>query len=146
VATTRIRGQETTGQLVVDGKLLLGSFAKLENWAFKPISDIKDSDFVGEAESEFDVQHHGWEVSFTIHEQDGQAMQTYLQIVAALEAGIAMPNFNFVVIESYRDPSVPLSTYVCQDLKLKLDEHAASGRKEYVKNSFTGKCKVVRKL
>jgi len=144
--STRIRGQEVTGQLVVDGKLLLGSFAKMESFSWKPNADLNASDFVGETTSEPDLQHHGYDFDFTIHELDNQAAQIYLKLVAALEAGAVLPAINFVVIKSYRDPSVPLTTLVFQDVKLKLNSQDIGGRKDYVKNAFSGKCRTMREL
>lgn len=142
----RVRGQEYSGNVVVGGKLLVGSFAKMESLTFTPLADLKDSDFVGDEESEYDVQHHGWEVKWTIHQEDDSAIKLYLQLVAALKSGAPLPQMNFVGITTYRDPSIPTSTKVAQNLRFKLDDEANSGRKEYVKNSFTGRCKIVRVL
>ncbi len=142
----RIRGQETTAQLVVDGKLLLGSFSKVENFSIKPRADLTDSDFLGETESEPDIMHHGYDFSFTIHEMDNQAAQVYLALVAALDAGAVLPNINLVVIKNYRDPAIPLTTLVLQDVKIKLDSQDMGDRKSYVKSSLSGKCKVMREL
>lgn len=142
----RVRGQEYSGHVVVAGKLLIGSFAKMESMAFTPLADLKDSDFVGDEESEFDVQHHGWEVKWSIQQEDDQAIKLYLQLVAALKSGAPLPRMDFVGITTYRDPSVLTSTKVAQNVKFKLDEESNSGRKEYVKNSFTGRCKIVKVL
>lgn len=144
--STRIRGQEVSGQLIVDGQLLLGSFAKLESFKWNPRADLTDSDFVGETESEPDVQHHGYDLSFTIHKLDAQAVAVYQNIVAALNAGNLLPQVNFVVITTYRDPSVPPTTMVFQNLRIKLDSEDVGGRKEYVKNSFSAKARTMRVL
>ncbi len=143
---SRIRGQEVSGQLVVDGKLLLGSFAKMESFKWSPRADLSDSDFVGETESEPDLQHHGFDFSFTIHQMDAQAAQIYLKLVTALDAGVPLPAISFVVIKTYRDPAVPIQTLVFQNVTVKLDSEDIGGRKDYVKNSFSGKCKVMRSI
>lgn len=143
---SRIRGQEETAQLVVGGKLLQGSFAKLESFNWKPRADLPDSDFVGETESEPDFQHHGYDFSFTIHQEDSQAADVYLQIVAAHEAGVVLPDVNFVVIKTFRDPSIPTVTLTFPACKIKLDDETTGGRKDYVKNSFSGKSAKMRKL
>jgi hypothetical protein len=143
----RIRGQETTLQVVVDGQLQAGSFAKVEDFEWNPKQDLTDSDFIGETESEPDFMHHGFEMKFTIHEKDNSAVENVLQgLIDANVAGLPMPKVNLVFIKRYRDPSIPTKTLVFQTVRIKFDSQKAGGRKDYLKTSFSGKCKKMRSV
>lgn len=142
MAVDRIRGQETTLQVAVGNVIQDGSFAKVENFKWNPRQDLSDSDFIGETESEPDLMHHGYDMSFMIHEKDNNAVDNVLQgVVDALTAGLPMPPVTLTFTKRYRDPSVPTKTLVFQNVKLKLDSQEASSRKDYVKTSFSGKCR-----
>lgn len=143
-AGPRIRGQEVFVQLIVDGDLKQGSFTKVENFKLTPRADLSDSSFLGETEDEPDVQHHGYDFSFTIHEADNQAVTVWNGIVASLTAGILLPVVNVVVIKKYRDPGVGAVVQTLQNCKIKLDSQDFGGRKEYVKNSFSGKARQLK--
>jgi hypothetical protein len=137
----RSRGQETTLQVVVNNTAQGGSFSKCESFKWNPRQDMTDSDFIGEAESEPDLQHHGYDGSFTVHEMDNGAVDNVLMpIVAAHTAGTPLPTINLVFIKRYRDPSIPAKTLVFQKVTLKLDGQEAS-RKDYIKSSFSFKCR-----
>lgn len=144
MAGPRIRGQEVFVQLVVDGDLKVGSFAKVENFKLTPRADLSDSSFLGETEDEPDVMFHGWDFSFSIHEADNKAIEVWNQILAALTAGTVLPTINVVVIKKYRDPGVKPVVQTLQNCKMKLDSQDAGGRKDYVKNAFSGKCRTMR--
>lgn len=128
--------------VIIDGVQQQGSFSKVENFKWNPRQDLTDSDFVGETESEPDVMHHGFDVSFSIHEMDNSAVEAALMtFVDALTAGLPLPKVNLVFIKKYRDPAIPVKTLIFQNVKLKLDSQEASSRKDYVKSSFSGKCR-----
>lgn len=142
MAVDRIRGQETTLQVSIGGQTQEGSFAKVENFKWNPRQDLTDSDFVGETESEPDIMHHGYDMSFTIHEKDNSAVENVLlAIVDALTAGLPLPRVTMTFIKRYRDPSIPTKTLVFQNVKLKMDSQEAGGRKDYVKTAFSAKCR-----
>src|ERR1043166_6080178 len=99
----RIRGQESTLQVTIDGVLQQGSFAKVENWKWSPISEIVASDFIGESESDFDPIHHGFEFSFSIHEKENSAVEQFLLgLVDQLASGATLSTVNIVIIKKYR--------------------------------------------
>lgn len=138
----RSRGQETTLNVIVDGQLQAGSFAKVENFKWNPRQDLTDSDFIGETESEPDIMHHGYDMSFMIHEKDNSAVENVLMaVVAALTSGGTLPKINLVFIKKYRDPSIHPKTLVFQNVRLKFDSQEAGGRKDYIKTSFSAKCR-----
>lgn len=142
----RIRGQEVTLQVIVDGDQKGGSFMKVENFELSPRSELVDTDFLGEKESEQDVNHHGFDFTFSTHESDEKPFDLMQQIVAAEQKAIPYPAINVVVIYKYRDPSVPSRVMVLENCRLKLDKHEVSGRKDFVKNMWSGKCKTISKL
>jgi hypothetical protein len=142
MAVDRIRGQETTLQVSVGNQTQEGSFSKVESFKWNPRQDLTDTDFVGETESEPDIMHHGYDLSFTIHEKENGAVDNVLlPIVAALTAGQPLPRVTLTFIKRYRDPSVPTKVLVFQNVKLKMDSQEAGGRKDYVKTQFSGKCR-----
>lgn len=145
MAVDRIRGQETTLQVAINGQTQEGSFSKVENFKWNPRQDLTDSDFVGETESEPDIMHHGYDMSFVIHEKENGAVDSVLlPIVTALTAGLPLPPVTLTFTKRYRDPSIPTVTLVFQNVKLKMDSQEAGSRKDYVKSSFSAKCRKMR--
>lgn len=141
----RIRGQETTLQVTIDGQTLSGSFGAVEGFKWSPRQDLTDSDFIGEPESEPDIQHHGYDMSFTIHERENSPVaQVLLSYVAALEAGTTLPDVTLTFVKRYRDPSVPPAILVFPKVKLKMDSQEAGDRKGYMKSMFSAKCRKMR--
>ncbi len=151
----RIRGQEATVLLVVNGTPLGGSFAKLASWSIKPRVDKSNTGFMGEAEDEPDLIVNGWDLSFTIHEQDNQALDNvWLPIVAAATssatqtAGLSQPfpTIDIVLVKKYRTGALLPKTLTFSKCVLTLDEQAASDRKSYVTNSFSASCRKMKSL
>ena len=139
--STRIRGQEVTVGLIVDGAQQLGSFTKVEQFKLTPRTDLSDADFLGEKESEPDIQHHGFDFSFMTHEQDSKMFDLLFDIVNRERLGAPHPVVDVIVIHKYRDPGLPSKNIVLQQCVVKLDDHDIGGRKEFVKDSFSGKCR-----
>jgi hypothetical protein len=142
----RIRGQETTVQFVVNGVLMEDSWAKVENFTLTPRADLVETDFLGETESDLDVQHHGYDFSFSIHHAEPSALD-FMREVATRDRNHQLPStINVVVTHNYRDPALSSEILVLQSCVMKLDSHGFGGRKEYVKDAFSGKCKSVAGL
>lgn len=137
----RIRGGEVFAQLVVDGDLKVGSFAKIENFKITPRADLVDTGFLGEPEDEPDVMHHGYDWSFSMHETDNGASSVWDQVVSALAAGTVLPRINVVIIKKYRDTGIPPVVMTLQNCVMKLDSQDFGSRKDYVKSMFSGKCR-----
>jgi hypothetical protein len=135
----RIRGQEATIQVIVNGDLKGGSFARVTDFNLTPRSEIMESDFLGEVESDLDFAHHGYDFDFSLHEEDTQARDLLFQLVSAEAARERHPAINVVVTFAYRGGTT--STIVLQNCFLKMDSLAIGGRKDYVSNKFSGKCK-----
>jgi hypothetical protein len=93
---------------------------------------------MGQAEAEGDIEHSGYDFNFTIHETDTKAIDYWGNVVSLFSAGKPLPDVSLVVITNYIDPSIPAKTETLQEVVLKLDERAASSKKDYIKNMFTG--------
>ncbi len=137
----RIRGQEVTIRIAVDGETLTGSFFKCTDFSTTVRSDITETEFLGELESDLDFQHHGFDFGFSIHEEDAQALDYLNTIIEREQAALQHPDITVTVIHQYRDPSVRTKVEVFHDCYLKVNESGFGGRKEFITTSFEGKAK-----
>lgn len=137
----RIRGQEASLQVIIDGELQVGSFTKVTNFNLTPRTDLVETPFLGEVEDDLDIQHHGYDFDFEIHYQDSKAFALLQKIVAREQDSLAHPNVNLVVTLTYRSLLEPSLTFVLEKAFVKMDNLSFGGRKEYVNSKFTGKCK-----
>lgn len=141
----RIRGQEVTIQVVIDGSIKAGSLAQVMEFQLNPRTDITETPFLGEIEDDLDIMHHGYDFEFTVHEKDGTVRDILLDIVAREQDRTAHPAVNVVVTYAYRAGTASKSI-VLENCFLKVDRMDIGGRKEYVSNRFSGKCKTISKL
>jgi len=137
----RIRGQEVTIRIAVDGETLTGSFLKCTEFSSTVRSDIVETDFLGELETDLDFQHHGFDFSFSVQEEDSQALDYLNKIIELEQQARQHPDITVTVIHQYRDPSERTKVEVFHDCYLKVNESGFSGRKEFVTHSFEGKAK-----
>ena len=142
----RIRGSEDSIKVVVDGKLMKGSFAKVESFKHTPRIDFADGDFLGEKLSEPDYQMHGHEITFTLFETESSCQDLLQQIADLEEQGLPPPKVNITRRKTYRDGVTPPLVEVYERVLLKPDDNTNGGRKEYEKWTWTGRCKKRRKL
>lgn len=137
----RSRGQEETIKIIIDDDEKGGTFARVLDFDHTPRTDLTETDFLGESESEIDTQHHGHDFAFNVHESDDKAIALLEQIANACAAGVAVPNVTIIRITKYRTQGVPSKSTSFLNAQVKLDKRTTSGRKEYIKNAFSGKCK-----
>lgn len=138
----RIRGQEVTMRVAVDGRVQRGSFFKVTEFTATPRTDLNEDSFLGELEDDIDIMHHGFDLSFTIQHQDQGALNFLTSIVALEQAAQQHPDIDITVIYAYRgEQGAQDQIEVYHDVFLKMNETAFGGRKEYVTSSFEGKCK-----
>lgn len=142
----RLRGQEVTLQVVVDGDVKTGSFAKVTDFEWSPRQDITEVPFLGEVEDDLDLQHHGFDFSFSLQQQDRKVHDLLILQVAREKARTRQPVINLVVTYAYRAGLDAAQTLVFENVKMKLDSSGAPGRKEYVGAKFSGKCKTVSSI
>lgn len=137
----RQRGQEITTRVIVDGVEQPGSFFKVTEFTTTPRTDLIEEEYLGELQSDLDIQHHGFDFSFTVHVQDQTVLNFLTTIVAREQAALPHPTISIVVTHVYREPGAVNQTEVYHDVFLKVSENGFSGRKEYVMASFEGKAR-----
>ena len=137
----RIRGQEATIRINVDGEIQEGTFFKVPDFTVTPRQDLVETPFLGETEDDIDFQHHGYDFSFSVQNQDEKALEFLSTIVDREAAHEQHPKITLVVIYAFRAGLGKDKAEVYRDVFLKIGEQGFSGRKEYVTTSFEGKCK-----
>jgi hypothetical protein len=137
----RIRGQEVTLRVAIDGVTQQGSMFKVTDFTMTPRQDLQEADYIGEAETDLDVMHHGFDFSFSVDMQDGTSIDLLDDIVAR-QLAIATPqDVTITVIYNMRETGVSGRVVTYHTCFLKVDEEGAPGRKERVKTKFTCKAK-----
>lgn len=148
--SSRIRGQEATISITVGDDFaeaygffgqLTGSFFKVRDFTLTPRTDINEESFLGEKFDDLDIQHHGWDFSFTIDEVDA-SVTAFMDLIAYKERNsLPPPEVGVQVSYTYRDPNTLPTTDQLIGCYMKLAERTIGGRKEYIQNSFEGKAK-----
>jgi hypothetical protein len=142
----RIRGQEATITVLIDGDMKLGSFAKVMSLNLTPRTDLAETPFIGELEDDLDIQHHGFDFDFEIHNQDSSAYDLLAAIVSREQDRLPHPAINIVVTLAFRSLTEPSVTFVMENCFLKMDSLGIGGRKDYITSKFSGKCKTLATL
>ncbi|HUS27608.1 MAG TPA: hypothetical protein VMZ53_03845 [Kofleriaceae bacterium] len=137
----KMRGQELTMRIAVDGVVQPGSMFKLTDFTATPRTEIVEDDYLGEKETDLDIQHHGWDGAFNVDYEDAQAILLCEDILGRESNNEQHPRITITVIYTFRDPTVRGKIAVYRDVFLKQDEESAGGRKEKVKGKFSFKCK-----
>jgi len=139
--STRIRGQEVTLRVTVDGVTLAGSMLKVVDFTATPRSELTESPMLGELEDDIDIQHSGWDMSWTIHERDAVALDLMDSIIRREQDGDQHPQITITVIRAFRDPGVANRVHVYHQCILKSDSENVGGRKEYNTVPFSAKAR-----
>ena len=139
--SARIRGEEVSVRITVDGQRQEGSFFKATEFTVRPRQDIYEDDFLGESETDLDFQHHGFDFSFTVHNEDAATLDYLNSIIDRDINHQRHPDIVVTVLYSYRKPGVGGRAEVYHDCFLKVSEQGFKGRKERVTTTFEGKCK-----
>jgi hypothetical protein len=137
----KIRGEEVAIRIAVDGVVQGGSLFKLTDFSATPRTELTEDEYLGEAESDIDIQHHGWDLAFSFDHQDSVGIDLCEEIIGAEMAHQAHPNVTITVIYTYREPGARGKMAVYQKVFLAPKEESVGGRKEKVKGKFEGKCK-----
>lgn len=138
--SARIRGQEITIRVAVDGQVQPGSMFKVQNFTATPRTDLVEEDYLGELESDLDIQHHGFDLAWACHEQDAVAIDLLSNIVAREQNAERHPDITVTVFRRYRNGTQNRAE-VYHDCFVKVAENGFGGRKEYVGLSFEAKAK-----
>ncbi len=137
----RIRGQEVTLRLAIDGVTQEGSMFKVSDFTTTVRQDLQEADYIGENETDIDVQHHGFEFSFSVDMQDATTIDLLDDITARNAAHARPQDITITVIYTFREPGKSGRLVVYHECFLKVDEEGVAGRKERVKTKFTCKAK-----
>lgn len=137
----KMRGAELTMRISVDGIQQVGSLIKLTDFTINPRTDIVEDDYLGEKETDLDIQHHGFDGSFTIDYQDAEGLALADDIIEREINNEEHPQIVITVIYTFREPGArgKIATYF--EVFMKQDEEGAGGRKEKVKGKFSFKAK-----
>lgn len=114
---------------------------KVTDFTTTPRQDLQEADYMGEDESDLDVQHHGYDFSFSVDMLDGTTIDILDDIAARNEAHTAPQDVTITVIYTMREPGVRGRIVVYHECVLKVDEEGAPGRKERIKTKFSCKAK-----
>lgn len=134
----RIRGQEQTLQVIVEGQDQVGTFLNVEDWAITPKVDIVETDFCGQDETDLDVQYHGVGFSFTVEEQDSKVRKFFMDLIERQKNRERPSKVIIIAHNEYRDTSDANDNLVITNAVMKPDEFGNQGRKSYSKVKFTG--------
>jgi hypothetical protein len=140
----RVRGQEATLRVAVDGVVQQGSMFKVKDFTFTPRQDIVETDYCGEDETDLDFQHHGWDLAWSVDMMDATTIALLEKIVAAELAHEAHPKIVVTVIYTFREGAAAGGGRVLSyhtNLVLKQGDENGGGRKEYVSVKYEAKCK-----
>ncbi len=137
----KMRGQEVTLRIAVDGVIQAGSMVKVVDFTATPRIDLKEDDYIGEQETDLDIQANGWDLGFSVDTIDAAALDLIDDIVLRERAHARHPDITITTTYTFREPNVRGRAYVYHGVFLKPDEEGASGRKEKHKVKFTAKAK-----
>lgn len=137
----KMRGQEITMRIAVDGEVQGGSMIKLTDFTTTMRTDINEDDYLGEKETDLDIQHHGFDFAFTVDYEDDAGLELCDDILTRESNNEQHPKITLTVIYTFREPGKRGRVAVYRGVFLKQDEESAGGRKEKVKGKFSGKAK-----
>lgn len=137
----RQRGQEATIRLSVDGEIQEGSFFNVTDLEITPRTDLNEEDYIGELESDIDIQHHGFDGSFSVHDEDESVLNFLSLIINREQTRGRHPDITLTVIWAYRESGAADQAEVYHDVFMKVASRSVASRKEYVTSSFELKCK-----
>lgn len=137
----KLRGEEVLVRISSDDTRLTGSLLKVKSFVATPRTDLTEQEYLGELESDLDIQHHGWDLKLMFDTTDDAAMKYTESVIQAEEDHTAHPNNTITVIYTFREPGTRGKIAVFHGVFLKQDEENVGGRKEIVTGSFSGKAK-----
>lgn len=137
----KTRGSSVTIKIAVDGTVQTGTMVKAKDFTATPRTTINEDDYLGELETDLDIQHHGWDVGFSVDTIDSAAIDYTQDLIRREQAHARPADITMTVIYTFTDPSVRGKVEIYHSGFVKQDEEAFGGRKEPVKAKFSGKFK-----
>ena len=142
----RSRGIEQQIMLGVDGQLQDGSWTKVQNWNVEARGEITEDDYLGEDETDLDIRHDGWTVTFDIHEKDAKAIDVMDDIVKREKQHTRHPRIVLNQLKTFRDPAQPPITLMYRKGVMRITGESASSRQDRVVYSVEAKFKHREKI
>lgn len=142
----RNRGSEITAQVIIDGDLKGGSWAKVLEWTITPRQEISETGFQGELEDDLDFSHHGFDFDMSFQEIDGNLRTVLLDFVAREKARSAYPDVQILLTFKHRAGQDGSETLVMENVKFKFDSISGASKKDFVNTKISGKFKDLSRL
>jgi hypothetical protein len=139
----RVRGQEVLIQITRDGQPLGGSFVKVLNFRLTPRDEITEENFLGEQEADLDYRFDGVTFTFDVHNTDGRTLRFFQERVDRQRNRQRLPSLVFTFTQFYRETE-GASTLVLRNPVIRMNEHGAGSRTDYLVTSFEGKAKTTK--
>lgn len=140
----RLRGQEATIRVAVDGVIQRGSMFKVKDFTHTPKQEITETEYTGEDEDDFDLQHSGHGLSWTVDMLDATTIALLDLIIAREKAHQKHPNITVTVIYAFREGASAGGGRIVvyhDNLVLMQADESISGRKSYIGVKYEAKCK-----
>lgn len=137
----RTRGSETTVQVIIDGDLKGGSWAKVLDWNITPKQSVEETGFQGELEDDYDFSHHGYGFDMSLQELDQKLRDVLLDFVSREKARSAYPDIQIVITVKHRAGQNPTETLVLEGVKFKFDSIASASKKDFINSKISGSFK-----
>lgn len=139
----RNRGSETTVQVIIDGDLKNGSWAKVTDFELTPKQEVTETQFLGELEDDHDFFHAGYSYSMTCQELDAKLRDVLLDFVSREQARAAYPSIQIVVTIKHRAGQDATEVLVLGECVFKFDSLSIGGKKDFLNTKISGMCKTV---
>jgi hypothetical protein len=142
----RNRGSEITAQVIVDGDLKGGSWAKVLEWTITPRQNVEETGFNGELEDDLDFSHHGYDMDMSFQEIDGQLRDVLFLLVAREKARGLYPDIQIMLTFKHRAGQDASETLVMTGVKFKFDSISGASKKDFINTKISGKFKDLSRL
>lgn len=136
----RTRGSETTVQVILDGDLKNGSWAKVLDWTITPKQEVSETGFQGELEDDYDFSHHGYGIDLSLQEVDQKLRDVLFEFVAREKARAVYPDIQIVITIKHR-AGQKAETLVCENVVFKFDSIASAAKKDFINTKISGNFK-----
>jgi len=144
----RNRGSEVTAQVIIDGDLKNGSWAKVTEWSVSPRQEVQETGFMGELEDDLDFMHHGYDFDMSFQELDQKLRDVLLDLVAREQARAAYPDVQITLTFKHRNGNNngASETLVLENVVFKFDAITGASKKDFIATKISGKFKQLSRL
>jgi hypothetical protein len=138
----KMRGQQMTLRFAMGTRGVRGgAMLKVVDWMVTPRTDLLEDDYIGEDQTDLDIQHNGFDGKFTVDTTDQESLDVMDEIIDAEENREAHPQITISAIYSFREPNTRGRMYVYHQCFVKADTEGSGGRKEKHRIEFSFKSK-----